>query len=335
MNDYEYHTLRQRAIERDMTDVCKDLGIELSTRGKWRECHCPSPQHIDHHPSCHVNVQTNSFKCFSCGCGGNNINLVRMVRGCSYIEAIRFILGDHTFILPNNKQSVAAPESPVQDNLDLPWLRNLVSPREYYRCLAPWAIDFLHKRRIDSNLIDAKAIVSIDNEVATQWGKRISSKGNPYTPKFPAPSLLFPYRDEDDIIINLQARLDKPKEKQGRFHFPPGSHTSLWNPRDALTLSDGSDLWIAEGVTDALALITSGRPALAVASATSLTQAAKEFIARQATRLRIHIYPDNDGPGQRLYEQLLPACPALRRHSLPDGCKDFGQAWAAGAFNTL
>lgn len=344
MTDYEYRSLRQRAIDKDMTRVCRDLGIELGTRGKWLECRCPNPQHEDRHPSCRVNVQKNRFKCFSCGCGGNNIDLVRMVRGCSYMEAVAWLLDTNAASLTGaNAASLAGTQHPSlaselkepSELLDIEWLRSLISPREYYRCLSPWAKDFLRQRRIDPNLIDAKGIVSIDHAVATQRGKRISSRGNPYTPKFPAPALLFPYRDENDVLINLQARLQHPAEGQQRFHFPPGSHTALWNPRTALTLPDGAHLWLCEGVSDALALLTSGRPALALASATSLTPEAADFIARQATRLRIHIYPDNDAPGLALYTRLLALCPALRRHTLPAAFKDFGQAWAAGAIPPL
>lgn len=332
MTDYDYRSQRQRAVEKDMISVCRDLGITVGTRGKWRVCRCPSPQHDDRHPSCRVNVQTNRFRCFSCGAHGNNIDLVRMVRGCSYLEAVAWLLDTNVAVLTDTpERATTMAEAQDKERLDLAWLHSLVSPREYYRLLAPWAQDFFRQRRIDPRLIDDKGIVSIDCPVATQRARRRSSQGHLYTPVFPAPSLLFPYRDEDDRIVNLQARLHQPKEGQQRFHFPPGSRTALWNPHDALTLPDGEDLWLCEGVSDALALMSSGRPALALASATSLTPDAAGFIARQAARLRLHIYPDSDDAGQQLYRQLLQLCPAMRRHDLPAGCKDFAQAWAQGA----
>ena len=331
MNDFEYKSLRQRALERDMTDVCQDLGIELGTRGRWRECRCPNPHHEDRHPSCRINVSTNRFYCFSCGEHGNNIDLVRLVLNCSYNEAVRFILGDSS--LSDYKYTPKPLPAPPINNLDIKWLRSLVSPREYYKLLDPFAKAFFNNRRINPNLIDMKAIVSITCNVATQRWKNESRNGKLYIPTFPAPSLLFPYRNEDDIIINLQARLDNPQKGQNRFYFPPGSQTSLWNPRDALILPDGSDMWICEGVSDALALMSSGRPALAIASATSLTHEASEFIAQQSTRLRLHIYPDNDAPGAALYTKLLTLCPNLRCHHLPDGIKDFGQAWSQCAID--
>lgn len=334
MTDYEFRRLRDRAVSRDMTDVCSLLGITIGTRGKWRECHCPNPRHDDRHPSCRINVQTNRFRCFSCGCHGNNIDLVQMVCGCDYNEAIRILTGESN--MPVRSHTTPEPQETSDGNtLDLECLRNLVSPRDYYKALSPWAVDFLRHRRIDPNIIDAKAIVSKDQRVATQRKPRLDSNGKSFIPTFPAPSLLFPYRDENDIIINLQARLHDPAPGQRRFHFPVGSHTVLWNPRDALTLPDGADLWLCEGVSDAMALITSGRPALALASATGLTHDARDFIAKQAARLRMHIFSDRDRAGEQLYQKLLTLCPALRRHNLPDGYKDFGAAWAAGAIEAL
>lgn len=330
MTDYEFRSRRQRAVDLDMVEVCRRLGIALSPRGAWRQGRCPNPGHDDHHPSFGVKVRTNRFCCFSCGWHGDNITLVSTVLHCTYTEAVDWLLGTTTTAPATTAARCQPVPADGKDDewLDLEHLRNLVSPREYYKCLSPWARDFLRQRRIEPNLIDAKAIVSIDRRVAISRTKRIGSGGKPYTPTFPAPALLLPYRDHNGVIINIQARVHQPAPGQRRFHFPPGSHTSLWNPRDALILPDGADLWLCEGVSDALALITSGRPALAIASATCLTTSAASFIAQQGTRLHLHIYPDNDGPGEALYQRLLPSCPTLRRHQLPLCYKDFGEAWA-------
>lgn len=330
MIDLSYDDQRRMECARslDMTDVCRRLGIELTTRGKWRLCHCPSPAHDDRHPSCGINVQDNTFKCFSCGCGGDNIALTRLVRGCGFWEAVRWLIGDGT-----EPVRVYVPTAIKESNTpppDLHLLQERVSRREYAKCLAPWALDFLRQRRIDLNLIDRYAIVSTDHPVATHRQKLVSANGREYRPTLPAPSLLFPYRDKDDLFVNLQARLHNPKPGARRFHFPVGSRTALWNPHDIVRLADGADFYICEGVTDALALMTSGRQALALASATGLNTDARTFIAQQSTRLHPHIYSDADLAGENLYRQLLAICPNLRRHPLPPGFKDFGAVWAAG-----
>ncbi|MCI6523299.1 MAG: hypothetical protein MR448_07735, partial [Parabacteroides sp.] len=44
--------------------------------------------------------------------------------------------------------------------------------------------------------------------------------------------------------------------------------------------------------------------------------------------LNLHICPDRDAPGERLYVELKEHFPQLVRHQLPEGYKDFGQWWA-------
>ena len=42
----------------------------------------------------------------------------------------------------------------------------------------------------------------------------------------------------------------------------------------------------------------------------------------------LHMYPDNDEPGMKLFEDLRRWFPELQGHVLPEGYKDFGQWWA-------
>jgi len=57
-------------------------------------------------------------------------------------------------------------------------------------------------------------------------------------------------------------------------------------------------------------------------------------IQEQKGPLDLHMYPDADVPGERLYLELvaianqLGAC--MTRHSLAEGCKDFGEMWRRG-----
>ncbi len=332
MTDFEYQRMRERASSKDIVSVAERLGMTLHRYGCHYKALCPF--HDDHHPSLIISPKRNTFKCFSCGEGGDAIQLVEKTTGKGFLEACEWILGEA--ILP--RQHVADSSETAKDTdygPDINVLHNLVSAREYSRCLAPWAIDFFRQRRLDLNLADRYAIVSIDRRMATHSHRISRPDGSSYLPSFPAPSLLFPYRDKNDLFVNLQARLCNPRPGQQRFHFPIGSRTSLWNPYDIVQLPDGSDFWICEGVSDALALLTSGRTPLALSSATGLDTETRTFIAQQAQRLHPHIYSDNDNAGQALYNKLLCICPTIRRHPLPDGIKDFGQAWAQGMIQSL
>ena len=41
--------------------------------------------------------------------------------------------------------------------------------------------------------------------------------------------------------------------------------------------------------------------------------------------LSVHMYPDRDAPGERLFLQLQQVLPSLVHHQLPEGYKDFGE----------
>ena len=42
-----------------------------------------------------------------------------------------------------------------------------------------------------------------------------------------------------------------------------------------------------------------------------------------ADSLSLHMFPDRDEPGERLFMQLKERLPQLEHHQLPPGCKDF------------
>ena len=63
--------------------------------------------------------------------------------------------------------------------------------------------------------------------------------------------------------------------------------------------------------------------------ATSLTKADVGLLRYGLPEgVTLHMYPDNDEPGMKLFEDLRRWFPELQGHVLPEGYKDFGQWWA-------
>ena len=71
-------------------------------------------------------------------------------------------------------------------------------------------------------------------------------------------------------------------------------------------------------------MLSSGRKAIAIPSATLL----KEKDLEPLRGLNLHIFPDQDLPGERLYLGLREKLPQIVRHQLPAGCKDYGEYYA-------
>lgn len=92
-------------------------------------------------------------------------------------------------------------------------------------------------------------------------------------------------------------------------------------------LRPGEELYITEGASDCWAMLSSGHKAIAVPSATLLSEADKRLLAALAAERQtsFHMYPDRDAPGERLFLQLREVLLALQHHQLPPGCKDYAE----------
>ena len=309
MEKYELDKLRALPIE----GVADRLGLKV------RKHKSLCPFHADKHPSLSFYARKNMYKCFVCDAHGGPIDLTMHVLGKPFLEACRWLADEHNVILTEWKPA----EKPKREfPPDVEYLSRLVA----HPVLHAEARDFLFRqRRIHPAVVQWMGISSIS--VATHCWRH----GKPY---YDAPSLLFPYRDRNGRLMNVQSRYLGQKEGVPRFRFPSHSECRIYGLPVVERLQTGEGLWLSEGVTDCLALLSSGRKAIAIPGATLLKPEDVKLLATLRTEKKtvFHIFPDRDEPGERLYRQLLHAAndigACLLREELPDGCKDFGQWWA-------
>ena len=335
MKKFEIDRLRSLPIE----SVAERLGLTVTKHKSL------CPYHDDSHPSLSFSVSKNTFRCYVCGAHGGTIDLAMKVLNKPFIEACQWLANEHNVILTEWKPAEKKPRKTVAP--DIPYLENLVRKPVIHS----EASDFLFaERKIDPRVVRWLGISSI--QLPTPMS------GAPYERSFfNAPSLLIPYRDYNGNLLSVQARYLGNQSSSSlslssalpRFQFPRGSKCTIFNLPILKLLKPGEPLFITEGVTDCMAMLSAGQKAIAIPSATLLTQKdikmLKEFakgLAEKAnpstltlnpTPLNLHMYPDADIPGEKLYFQLvgvaneIGAC--MVRHSLPHGFKDFGQWWAA------
>ena len=333
MKKFEIDRLRSLPIE----SVAERIGLTVTKHKSL------CPYHDDSHPSLSFSVSKNTFRCYVCGAHGGTIDLAMKVLNKPFIEACQWLANEHNVILTEWKPAEKKPRKTVAP--DIPYLENLVRKPVIHS----EASDFLFaERKIDPRVVRWLGISSI--QLPTPMS------GAPYERSFfNAPSLLVPYRDYNGNLLSVQARYLGNQSSSSlssalpRFQFPRGSKCTIFNLPILKLLKPGELLFITEGVTDCMAMLSAGHKAIAIPSATLLTQKdikmLKEFakgLAEKAnpstltlnpTPLNLHMYPDADIPGEKLYFQLvgvaneIGAC--MVRHSLPHGFKDFGQWWAA------
>ena len=326
----------EKLREADIIDVAEALGINV--RRKVAIC----PFHSDTHPSLHFNTARNTFRCYVCDKSGGAIDLVMGYLNLRFPEACRWLAdamniridgvndnGDNR----NNRNNAIGlrrqlpPKETASVKPDTEYLESLLR----YPVINNEANDFLFaQRRLNPKVIAWLGLTSISQPTPC-W-----RYGRPF---YDAPSLLIPYRDVEGRLITVQGRYLKPNQPSPnqpspfvpRFRFPKGSPVSIYNLPILRRLKAGEPLYIAEGCSDCWAMLSAGLKAVALPSASALTERDIELLKP----LNLHIYPDNDEAGERAWLRLRQWLPQLVRHELDEGCKDFAEMWVRRISRTL
>ena len=318
-------------MERQELQKLRDLPIEgvaerLGLRVERHKCLCPF--HDDHKPSLSFSVRRNTFRCWSCGESGGTIDLALKLlplgggREGAFLEACKWLANEHNVILTEYKPSETKPAKPFDASRYSRYFEHPFLNDEARRFL-------FEERRLDPRVVRWCRL--------TSWRDR---QGIPW--------LQIPYYNKEGKLVGVQNRnLSSPprgqlpvgsgaigegsarrraKVRGGlRFRFPTGSECGIYNLPVLNTLSPGEALYIAEGCSDCWALLSAGHKAIAIPSATLLTKPVLDqlSISNLQSSISLHMYPDRDEPGERLFLQLQQILPNLEHHQLPPDCKDY------------
>ena len=303
-------------------DVAKKLGMKVG-RGHLALC----PFHADRVASLHFGKDKRHWKCFACNKSGDQLSLVMeylalpFVKACEWLEREMSVAECHAEQQWGCDRQEKPAKECVVDREYLEWITLKPMLNEAARLF------LFEQRKLDPKVVEMLGITSIDRPLpCTRWGKAF----------YDAPSLLIPYRDVAGKLLTVQGRKikelkdEKIKEFTPRFRFPPGSQVGMYNKPVLRRLRDGDELWITEGPSDCWAMLSAGRKAVAIPSATSLTVDDVSLLREGLPKgVSLHMMPDNDRPGMELFQTLKRSLPQLQGHVLPDGVKDFGQWYAS------
>lgn len=333
-------------IPEDIVQKLRDLPIEkvaleLGIHVRRHTALCFN--HDDHHPSLAFNVGKNTFRCYVCNqLYGGPISLVQKYYNLDFVDACLWLCHKFGIFIPDASEPQVKqverkplPKKEVKPavEMDLEVLETLVSSLS----LTEKAVHFLTKERLYSmKVVENLQICAAetDDEIIhvltshyplerLQKCQLVYKKEGELVSYFHAPCLFFPYFNEEGKLISLQARYLGEKEEFPRFQFPKGAKSCVFNLPVLNDLSDGEQLFVSEGVTDCLALLSDGKKAIAIPSATSLHAVNIAKLAKHP----LGMYPDNDEPGERLCQQLKTEIESqggsFTKYELPDGTKDY------------
>ena len=292
MDKYDIEKLRNLPIE----GVAQRLGLRVERHKSL----CPF--HEDSHPSLSYRVSKNTCRCFVCMTQSiGPIDLVMRHLNLDFKAACRWLADEHNIILDEWKP---AEKDEVQKPFDA---------TRYERFFErPFLNDEARRFLFDERKLDPRVI---------RWCRLTSWKD-----KQGVPWLQIPYYDREGKLVGVQNR-NLVKGAQPRFRFPLNSQCGIYGLPVLNMLKHGEPLFIAEGCSDCWSLLSAGHKAIAIPSATLLTQ--KDIIQLSTLNSQLstqfHMFPDNDTPGEMLFLQLKEVLPSLVHHQLPLGCKDFSE----------
>lgn len=310
--------------ELNTEDVARKLGLMVDKHRAL--CF----MHQDTHPSLSFMRNGHGWKCFVCDRGGYDaISLVRRFLQCGYLEACHWLCEAYSH--QKKEFSKSQPEIIYYEIIN--WIVDNAK-------ISKDAANFLYKERyLDSNVVRNLHIGSITSSerliqkllvnfsesdlVEAKIIKNISNKNylRVYTP-----CILFPYYDVVGKIIGLQSRYIGDNVKAPRFQFIGCKNIPIFNLPIVRQLQKGEDLYIAEGVTDCMALLSDGKKAVAIPSASNIPDESLRLLAD----FRLHMFPDQDnGAGIRAFRtvrsKLISMGGFLYKEKLPNEYKDYGE----------
>ena len=291
MDRFDIQKLQDLPIEQ----VAEALGLSVS----HHKALCPF--HADKHPSLTFHRGRNRYRCFVCDARGGTIDLVMRYLNKPFLEACKWLSEEHSVPVVSVAEPVEAPKPFNASRYERFFERPVLSQE---------ARKFLfEERHLDPRVIRWCRLTSWRDKQGTPW-------------------LQTPYYSRDGKLIGIQNR-NLINGANPRFRFPSGAQCSIYNLPILNLLKPGEPLFLTEGCSDCWSMLSAGHKAIAIPSATLLTRKDEKVLGELASERGtvFHIFPDQDAPGEQLYNRLVQASIkygfTLVRHQLPASCKDF------------
>lgn len=330
-------------LARLKTLSCEDVAERLKLAVSRHRVKCF--MHDDHHPSlAFLGEDRRTWFCFVCNKGGNAIDLVKEYQSCSFVEACSWLCYEYGFEIGNGKPVFKPRQKIITKGLfskenKKPFAKDVAQYLLDNNGLSETACGFLfNERKLSPKIINELNIVSLDNsrvvtnKLIEHFDKQtlinsglVSIMNDNLYLRFFTPCLLFPYYSQKHELIGLQSRYLGTKKEAPRFQFISSQKTRLFNLPILNTLKNNDELYISEGITDCLALLSSGKKAVAIPSATILPQMDLSLLSDYKLRM----IPDCDEAGERAFLRLqrffIDRFSFLEVERLPKDVKDYSE----------
>lgn len=295
-------------------DVLKHFDVPLAGTGRQRRGRCPIHSG-DNETSFSVNVEANSFHCFSCGASGNHLDLIAQMEECSIKDAARKAVawfgldaGDEPSERTPNRVRKEKTPTPKADESDQAEASASNEPLAF-----TLKLDATHPYLADRGL---------DAETIERFGLGFCSRGTMKD------RIAIPIRNPDGELVAYAGRWvgdGEPPEGEGKYKLPKGFLKSLELFADWTSLradGDARTIVLVEGFFPCMLFEQWG--AFAISTMGSSMSPEQFALIRAHTRPgdRFVILYDGDKAGRegaREAASLLATLGFTRTIELPDG----------------
>lgn len=255
------------------------------------------PFHDDRHPSLHVNVKEQYYKCFACGEGGDLFKFVQRMEDCDFRQALMILAGWYGLSDVDNYQSVKYP--PVKKKC-IPVAKDkpeLVSPTHIAVLLRShrMVLDLLEKYAPEEEFL-REAYSMFEVSVASYF---LPPDYNAFCNR-----LIFPIRNEQGELVAFAGRYRGETEGTDIRKYVNSPTSPVYHKSEILYgLYQAQDeirkhkfVYITEGYKDVLAMHAAGFKNTVALCGTALTEQHAALLSRY-TQCAI-IMLDSDEAGQ-------------------------------------
>jgi len=279
----------------------------------------PCPFHDDQHPSFQVDLTRKTWRCWTCGIGGDAADLVMQVNGCDFPEAVR-ILADLSGVIPSSRErsprtvadkpAVRLPEKP--SGLPLEEASTLVaeSTERLWGPRGKEILAYLHDRGLTDETIRAQSLGWVQEVMIPGW-------------KYAVSGVTIPWRDGERLTrINVR----RPEGSNPKYCWAYSYRASIY-PSPAV-IRVGEPLIIAEGEFDAVLLGQQLPEASVITLGSTSARTDPAVLARMLSSPRWFLALDADEAGDKAAAKFPGRATCVRP---PEPDKDWTDVHRGGA----
>ncbi len=304
--------------------------VPLKQAGNYWKAPCPF--HHEKEASFTVSPDKQIFYCFGCHAKGDLISFISKKENLSQFEAAKYIIDRYKIELPQE----------IKDNFLNNFGQNLESKNNYFNACnifsewikdqllqSPDALNYLHQRDIDDNLINyfgigyfpggARNINSLlkfagKNKLMAKdfidAGILVSGKSVLYSPF--EERIIFPINDILSRCCGFGGRIFRSTDERAKYY---NSKESSWFLKGKLLfgldraknyITEKKYLFLVEGYTDCVAMTKYGYKNVVATLGTACTVDHLRLLSRYANT--VYVLYDGDGAGQNAILRLTELC---------------------------